>query len=310
MTSANMSLAQCARTNCPCSSSWNGVAGEYCCRTCATGIPCSQMKHLMPTFPTSQPVKFARCANRQCVCTASYSGRTGDYCCKACQKGTPCTSNVHTSPQVTTLDMYLCVAGCGRPTHNGLAGEFCGRTCRKSYASNMKTVSLTDYESIKAQADFWARGIWPASVGRILRFYNNPGLGDLMCPSRVKYEAGVRQLGVIDTSQSEFAWHGSPGLTNVKSICWDGLDPGRRSGQAHGPGEYFSTDATVSNSFAGSSGYLALFLLIKGPHNTTANGSYRVVNNPRDGKTAYCLPIGVVAHRARADPNLKGSGSK
>ena len=33
---------------------------------------------------------------------------------------------------------------------------------------------------------------------------------------------------------------------NVVSICTTGLDPKRRAGQAHGAGEYFATDATVS----------------------------------------------------------------
>lgn len=174
----------------------------------------------------------------------------------------------------------------------------------------MKPENITDYEKVKAQADLRFRGQWPASLGSIVRFYNNPGLGDSVCPARLKFEAGVKQLGVIDTSQCEFAFHGSPNVTNVQSICWDGLDPARRRGQAYGPGEYFSTDATVSSSYAGSSGYLTVFLLTKGPHNTTANDTYRIVNNPTDGKTAYCIPIGVIDYKARADPSLKGTASK
>ena len=38
-----------------------------------------------------------------------------------------------------------------------------------------------------------------------------------------------------------FAFHGT-NECNLKSILIDGLDPSLRSGQAHGPGEYFSTD--------------------------------------------------------------------
>ena len=33
---------------------------------------------------------------------------------------------------------------------------------------------------------------------------------------------------------------------NVVSICTTGLDPKRRMGQAHGAGEYFATNATIS----------------------------------------------------------------
>ena len=59
--------------------------------------------------------------------------------------------------------------------------------------------------------------------------------------------------------------------------------------QAHGPGEYFSTDANVSNSYAGSTGYLVVFLLLLGAHNTTASGTYRAAGLAETGSDGFCL---------------------
>jgi hypothetical protein len=35
----------CARSNCPCTSTWNGQPGEHCCRKCAQGTPCAGNYH-------------------------------------------------------------------------------------------------------------------------------------------------------------------------------------------------------------------------------------------------------------------------
>jgi len=34
-----------------------------------------------------------------------------------------------------------------------------------------------------------------------------------------------------------------------------------------------------------------------------------VVDNPTDGRTMYCIPVGVVDYRNSGDPGLKGSGN-
>jgi len=172
----------------------------------------------------------------------------------------------------------------------------------------MPAVKLDNYSGIKGQADLWVRQVWPSALGAIGKFYGNPGIGDPACPAVQKFVQGARALGCADTSSSEFAWHGSSSASNVQSICWNNLDPGRRSGQAYGRGEYFSIDANVSGGYAGSTGYLIVFLLLKGSHNTVANGgSYRVVDNPTNG-SMYCLPIGVVAYSSSGDPGLQGKG--
>ncbi|CAE8644671.1 unnamed protein product [Polarella glacialis] len=313
----SFSFARCASAACPCTASWNGLLGAFCCKKCAAGEACASLLHSFPSAlaPLASPVLpmlsagFAKCANPACACTASFSGNAGDYCCKACRRGIPCGRNVHTAPQAPASSAAnLCVAGCGRPTHNGLAGEFCGKTCRQTYAQQTPKASLFDYAAIKAQADLWARKVWPAGLGRISQFHANPGLGDPTCPAAKKYKAGVGALRCADTSQAEFAWHGTGTLAGVQSICWDSLNPALRRGQAYGPGEYFSVDANVSNGHAGSTGYLVVCLLLTGPHKTTHASTYRVVNNPQTGTAMYCLPVGVVDYRRSGDPQLKGSG--
>jgi len=51
-----------------------------------------------------------------------------------------------------------------------------------------------------------------------------------------------------DDSELAIVFHGTP-EKNVSTILKDGLDPKKRSGQAHGPGEYFGRDPSVSLSY-------------------------------------------------------------
>jgi len=201
------------------------------------------------------------------------------------------------------------LSGCGKATFNGKPGEFCGKGCRQSYAAKASAASLTDYNAVKFMAEQWVRSVWPRGLGNIKKFYRNPGLGDKSCPAAAKYQRGVIALGQANISTAEFAWHGTASLAGVQGICWDNLDPQRRAGQAYGRGEYFSVDANVSAGYAGSVGYIIVCLLLTGRHNTTHNGTYRVVDNPQDGNTMYCVPVGVVDYLANSDPQLRGSGT-
>lgn len=51
-----------------------------------------------------------------------------------------------------------------------------------------------------------------------------------------------------DDSELAIVFHGTP-EKNVSTILKDGLDPKKRRGQAHGPGEYFGRDPSVSLSY-------------------------------------------------------------
>merc|ERR550539_28638 len=108
-------------------------------------------------------------------------------------------------------------------------------------------------------------------------------------------------------------------MTAVRGICWNNWDPGRRSGQAFGPGEYFSrgTQAGLhySEGYAGGdAGHLLIVAWImsheKGgaPRDTKRNGAgsgsgfmggpgsgHIVCSNPTSsGRTStgvmYCIP--------------------
>jgi len=74
----------------------------------------------------------------------------------------------------------------------------------------------------------------------------------------------VRALNATNIADDiQFAWHGTPshsGLIGISSSSWD---PGRRNGQACGPGEYFSPSDTTSKSYAGGNGFLIVCALLK-----------------------------------------------
>eukprot|EP00438_Fugacium_kawagutii_P014693 Skav232114 [mRNA] locus=scaffold2353:120064:124525:+ [translate_table: standard] len=288
----------CARNGCN-KPPHNGKQGEYCSRSCKAAGQAGSLT-----------ASFSRCVNPACQCMASFDGQPSSHCCKNCRRGIPCTRNVHTVPSAQQSSATaICIApGCNRPTWNQQVGEFCGKTCRQKYSQLVPSVQLKDYASLKGQAQLWAQKVWPSGLGRF-KFYGNRGLGDPSCPAVSKYEAGLAALGLNDSSKSEFAWHGTKTAANVRSICWDNLDPNLRNGQAYGRGEYFSADANDSSSYAGSTGYIIIFLLLLGPHHSKHNTNYRVVDNPTDGRTMYCVPVGVVDYRSSGDPGLKGSGN-
>ena len=41
-------LCALALINCPCTASWNGRIGQYCCKTCRDGAPCARAVHTVP----------------------------------------------------------------------------------------------------------------------------------------------------------------------------------------------------------------------------------------------------------------------
>ena len=49
-------------------------------------------------------------------------------------------------------------------------------------------------------------------------------------------------------------------------ICKNGFDPGRRSGQAYGSGEYFGVTAGVSSAYCHEGNFMLVVFILKGPH--------------------------------------------
>ena len=100
---------RCKRTDCPCTSTFDGNPNEYCCVTCREGERCDKNYHKRPVTapgdcnPEVMLYNGPACVNKHCHCTASWSGRAGEYCTRACQQGNPCGHNVHTTPAKTKL---------------------------------------------------------------------------------------------------------------------------------------------------------------------------------------------------------------
>ena len=97
-----------------------------------------------------------------------------------------------------------------------------------------------------------------------------------------------------------FAFHGTAPVA-IKPICNEGFDPKRRSGQVHGPGEYFGVTSTVSHSYSVKDNKTGPYLMIIAyllncPQLTTKAGFCHVVNNPTDWSYAYNVPVVVVTY--------------
>merc|ERR1712012_240535 len=156
------------------------------------------------------------------------------------------------------------------------------------------------------------------------------------CPARVSFERAVSKGKLSSWRDGEFGWHGTRSLEGLQAICWSNFDTRYRSGQACGPGEYFSRGTLgglhYSEGYAG--GDAANFLIVawimsfkKGaaPANPAANGAanggsvgHIVCNNPVRGPgcggnqstgVMYCIPVAVVAF-GRPDGRPKFRKSK
>ena len=108
--------APCAREGCRCVS-YNGLPGEYCCRTCRgshikPGRACCDERDPLriihpvrqeepkprPARPPASEAGFAPCARTGCPCSASFDGLEGHYCCITCRDGKACRDDYHQKP--------------------------------------------------------------------------------------------------------------------------------------------------------------------------------------------------------------------
>merc|ERR1719183_3507620 len=80
--------APCAREECECGveggSSWNGEAGQFCCRACRNGTPCTKLWHTEPENMRSDSAAHAyvgfTCPLEGCE-NAPWNGADKEYCC-------------------------------------------------------------------------------------------------------------------------------------------------------------------------------------------------------------------------------------
>lgn len=343
----------CRRADCPCPVTVNGIAGQFCCEECANGKACREPIHTLPTahlvvIAKPQPGKYAPCIRADCACAAeggsTWNGEAGEYCCRACRNGTPCSTLWHTQPEHVVAEKtrnsyrgFTCaLVECDRPTWNGLDGEYCCLAHRHMAMGNATAAemrdpkapehkdwkdigpSFPDYHSLWKNCMTWVKAHGScANKGAISGLWFNESLNSDECPSRVTFEAAVAKAGLEDWEDGEFGWHGTKSLSGLEAICWSNWDTQRRSGQACGPGEYFSRGTSAglhySEGYAGGdAGHLLVIAWVMShergarPTNPRENGAcasstnHIVCNNPvKKGNVStgemYCFPIGVVA---------------
>lgn len=81
--------------------------------------------------------------------------------------------------------------------------------------------------------------------------------------------------------QTCLAFHGTA-ESSISSICQNGYDPKRRSGQAYGTGEYFATSPTIPLGYCKGGKKMLLNELLLGQNGThhTKHGDIVVMKNP------------------------------
>jgi len=124
---------------------------------------------------------------------------------------------------------------------------------------------------------------------------------------------GIVKLGynnIMDFLKScnwDFAYHGTPYLNSVSSICCEGWNVNLRCGQAYGNGEYFSVDSNIPKNYAGNMGAIILSIIIKSTKCSNVKvkneGKFFVVNNTND--ELYCLPVAIIQHKTNIDNCIK-----
>ena len=104
-----------------------------------------------------------------------------------------------------------------------------------------------------------------------------------------RFQSAWRRLGT-GQRQTILAFHGTP-EANIHSICTNGFDPARRSGQAYGPGEYFAKTPGTPMGYCQGGKKMLLCELLLGQANVhhTLHGDYVVMKDP-----AHDLPRFIV----------------
>merc|ERR1739845_335235 len=134
-----------------------------------------------------------------------------------------------------------------------------------------------------------------ANHGPIAAIWPNESLCKASCPARMSFEKAVSACR-LGAWSGDFGWHGTKSMEAIKGICWSNLDVARRSGQAYGPGEYFSKGTLgglhYSETYAGGdAGNMLLAFWLIGQNSGapyTSTEPHYVVNNPTSGGQMYC----------------------
>ena len=110
-------------------------------------------------------------------------------------------------------------------------------------------------------------------------------------PGKPLYNRFVESWQRVSDQTVKLVFHGTP-EQNVNAICQQGLDPKRRSGQAHGPGEYFAGAGHSQISVAycqGGKKMIVFAVLVDRSGLTCDKGSIVVVNRPEHQLPLFVL---------------------
>ena len=112
-------------------------------------------------------------------------------------------------------------------------------------------------------------------------------------PGKPLYNRFVESWQRVSDQTVKLVFHGTP-EQNVNAICQQGLDPKRRSGQAHGPGEYFAGAGHSQISVAycqGGKKMIVFAVLVDRSGLTCDKGSIVVVNRPEHQLPLFVLTL-------------------
>jgi hypothetical protein len=191
---------------------------------------------------------------------------------------------------------YSTCSECGTPQcpSCGVINDFLhiGVSCAELAAIAREESALS---ALIDRAHEYVRNNWNCR-DRILSIQPNRGLS-VGCPALQRYAAALRHLhrGRRLMEEGKFAWHGAPKSDAIASICHDGFDPGRRSRQVYGNGEYFGVSASVSHGYCkGGNNMILAHILFDASYVASQEQFCYVVKNPTNWEWSYCLPVLVV----------------
>lgn len=115
----------------------------------------------------------------------------------------------------------------------------------------------------------WTRKQFEASGCKVQRIWHNPK----SFPGENLYEAFAAGYKLARSTKSiELKFHGTPECY-VDSICENGLDPGKRNGQAYGEGEYFGGVPRDSVGYCRGGSKMLIFAVLMDDSGLTFKGA-------------------------------------
>lgn len=293
--------APCTRPDCACAvaegSSWDGNPGQYCSRVCRNGTPCTKLWHTSPesvaeATTESQYVSY-ECALDECT-LPTWNGRKGEYCCIMHRRiglgnmeAADACAAVRSSVSSLDSDVELPVDASGEPVEPAEPDKF------------------PNYKALWKNVRSWTKSHGGgASKGKLSGLWFNESLKAEDCPARLAFEQAVEIGKPEGWSDGEFGWHGTKAVSFVEAICWLNWDTSRRSGQAFGPGEYFSRGTKAGLHYSegysgGDAGHLLIVAWImshtkggapKDPKKNGAGAGSGFMGGPGSGHIVCCNP--------------------